>query len=133
MIAPRKLLCCLALLSAGCTYLTPYKLEIQQGHVLDDAGIAKLKAGMSKTQVSQVLGTPLLTDVFHQNRWDYVHYLRKRGRMTAEKKLTLIFEDEKLARLEGAGVAQLAPAEKPPAATPEDTPRMREPPPETKQ
>jgi outer membrane protein assembly factor BamE len=95
----------------ACTYLTPYKIEIQQGHVLDDAELAKLKRGMSRNQVAQVLGTPLLTDVFHGERWDYIHYVRKRGRMTAQKKLTLIFAEDKLARLEGDGAPPLAPPE----------------------
>jgi outer membrane protein assembly factor BamE len=95
----------------ACTYLTPYKLEIQQGHVLEDKDLVKLKQGMSRNQVAQVLGTPLLIDVFHAERWDYIHYVRKRGRMTAQKKLTLIFADDKLARLEGEPAPSLAPAE----------------------
>ncbi len=77
---------------------------------MTDEALAKLRSGMTKNQVSQVLGTPLLNDVFHANRWDYVHYVRRRGNMIDQKHIALIFEDEKLARLEGTGAPALAPA-----------------------
>ena len=101
----------LMLCAGACTYLTPYRLEIQQGHVMTDEALAKLRSGMTKNQVSQVLGTPLLNDTFHANRWDYVHYVRRRGNMIDQKHMALIFEDEKLARLDGSGAPALAPAE----------------------
>ena len=110
------------LIASACTYLTPYKLPIQQGNIVESESLAKLKSGMSKNQAAQVLGTPLLNDIFHANRWDYVHYLNKRGRMSEQKHVALIFEDEKLARLVGDAVPALepmaAPAEPPPAAEP---------------
>ena len=108
------------LFASACTYLTPYKLPIQQGNIVESESLSKLKSGMSKNQAAQVLGTPLLNDIFHANRWDYVHYLNKRGRMSEQKHVALIFEDEKLARLVGDAVPALepmaAPAEPPPAA-----------------
>ena len=108
------------LLVTACTYLTPYKLPVQQGNIVESESLSKLKSGMSKNQAAQVLGTPLLNDIFHANRWDYVHYLNKRGRMSEQKHVALIFEDEKLARLVGDAVPALepmaAPAEPPPAA-----------------
>lgn len=102
----------------ACTFLTPYRLEIQQGHVMTDEAMGKLRAGMTKNQVSQVLGTPLLNDVFHANRWDYVHYVSRRGNMKDQKHVALLFEDEKLARLEGPGAAALAPLDPVPDALP---------------
>ena len=59
-------------LTAACSALTPYKLPIQQGNIVSSEAVAKLKSGMSKNQVAQALGTPLLNDLFHANRWDYV-------------------------------------------------------------
>jgi outer membrane protein assembly factor BamE len=98
-----------ALFATACTYLTPYKLPIQQGNIVESESLTKLKAGMTKNQAVQVLGTPLLNDLFHANRWDYVHYLNKRGRMSEQKHVALIFEEEKLARLVGDGVPELTP------------------------
>lgn len=99
----------LALFFNACTYLTPYKLPIQQGNIVESESLTKLKSGMSKNQAAQVLGTPLLNDIFHASRWDYVHYLNKRGRMSEQKHVALIFEEEKLARLVGDGVPALEP------------------------
>jgi outer membrane protein assembly factor BamE len=113
----------LALLGA-CQALTPYQVEIQQGNIITDEGLKKLRTGMSKNQAALALGTPLLNDVFHANRWDYVHYVKKRGKMTGQKHVALIFDGEQLARLEGAGVAPLAPEEKPPQS---DAPMPAEP------
>lgn len=94
-------------LIAACSALTPYKLPIQQGNIVSAEAVGKLKSGMSKNQAAQALGTPLLNDLFHANRWDYVHYLSKRGTMSAKNHVSLIFEDEKLARLVGEGVPAL--------------------------
>ena len=110
----------LVVLIAACTTLTPYKLPIQQGNIVSDESLTKLKSGMTKNQAAQVLGTALLNDVFHANRWDYVHYLSKRGNMSEKHHVALIFEDEKLARLVGEGVPALEPmaATELPAAAP---------------
>ena len=113
-------------LIAACSALTPYKLPIQQGNIVSAEAVAKLKSGMTKNQAAQVLGTALLNDIFHANRWDYVHYLSKRGNMSAKNHVALIFEDEKLARLVGEGV----PALEPMAAT--ELPATKPAPPEAK-
>ncbi len=107
--------------AAGCSALTPYKLPIQQGNIVSAEALAKLKSGMSKNQAAQILGTPLVNDVFHANRWDYVHYLNKRGKMSEQNHVALIFEEEKLARMVGDGVPVLAPMAEPelPTAEPE--------------
>ncbi len=105
----RFLSLCLIILLTACSTLTPYKLPIQQGNIVAPDSLAKLKSGMTKNQVAQVLGTPMVNDVFHANRWDYVHYLAKRGKMTEQNHVALIFQEERLTQLVGAGVPALEP------------------------
>src|SRR5678815_1208073 len=78
-----------ALLLAGCSSLqssqgflsriTPYRLEIVQGNVVTQEQAAQIKPGMNRAQVRDILGSPLLTDPFHADRWDYVFSIRRRG------------------------------------------------------
>lgn len=79
-----------------------YKMTVQQGNILSEEMIDRLEPGMNKRQVTFLLGTPLLTDFFHANRWDYT-YTIKRGHQAMEKRtLTLYFDkDEVLSRIEG--------------------------------
>jgi outer membrane protein assembly factor BamE len=67
--------------------------------------VAKLKPGMTKAQVRFVMGTPLITDAFHANRWDYVYRFQKAGKLMEERKLALFFDRELLQRVEGDVVA----------------------------
>ena len=85
--------------------LTPYKIDIQQGNVVNQEMVAKLKPGMTKAQVRFILGTPLITDAFHANRWDYVYRYQKAGKLMEERKLALFFDQELLQRVEGDVVA----------------------------
>lgn len=95
------------LLLAGCSGvptlpgITPYKMDIQQGNYVTQQMVAKLKPGMTRSQVRFILGTPLIVDMFRTNRWDYVYIYEKRGQVTEQRKITVIFEDDKLARVEG--------------------------------
>jgi len=93
--------------------LTPYKIDIQQGNVVTQDMVAKLKPGMTKAQVRFVLGTPLITDAFHANRWDYVYRYQKAGKLTEERKLALFFDQELLQRVEGDVVAASPATEEP--------------------
>jgi outer membrane protein assembly factor BamE len=97
----KTLLLSLCLVSASCSYLAPYKLEFQQGNVVTQETVSKLKPGMTKSQVGFLLGTPLLTDTFHRNRWDYVYYIRHRSTLRDRRAIALFFEDDKLTRIEG--------------------------------
>jgi outer membrane protein assembly factor BamE len=81
--------------------LTPYKIEIQQGNYVTQEMVSKLKPGMSKSQVRFALGTPLVTDAFHADRWDYVYQLQKGGRTVEERRIAVIFKEDKLLRIEG--------------------------------
>jgi outer membrane protein assembly factor BamE len=78
-----------------------YKMTIQQGNVVTPEQVAQLQPGMNKRQVRFLLGTPLLTDFFNSDRWDYV-YTMKQGRKPEERrKLTVFFQDDALVRVEG--------------------------------
>jgi outer membrane protein assembly factor BamE len=85
--------------------VAPYRIDIQQGNFISQEMVANLKPGMSKEQVRLTLGTPLLTDIFHADRWDYVYYREKPGAKREQRKLTVFFEDGKLTRLDGDVVA----------------------------
>jgi len=89
------LLC--AWLLAGC-FLKPHKIDVQQGNYLDQATILKLKPGMTRSQVRFLLGTPLIADPFHPERWDYMFIDRKAGKLKEERRLTLSFDGDKLTR-----------------------------------
>jgi outer membrane protein assembly factor BamE len=78
-----------------------YRIDVQQGNVITQEQVDQLQPGMSRRQVRFIMGTPLVADVFHKDRWDYL-YLMKPGRgQPLEKRLTLYFENDRLGRLEG--------------------------------
>jgi len=78
-----------------------YKMPVQQGNIVTKDMLDALEIGMTKAQVRFLLGTPLLTDMFHSDRWDYT-YTMKRGHKPMEKKpLTLFFQDDALVRVQG--------------------------------
>lgn len=80
----------------------PYRIEIQQGNFVSQDMVSKLKLGMSKDQVRFVLGTPLITDSFHADRWDYVFRRQRANSNELEhRKIAVFFEDGKLKRIEG--------------------------------
>ena len=89
------LLAAVAALLTGC--VTSYKAEIQQGNAVTQEMINKLKPGMTRSQVRFVLGTPLITDPFHPDRWDYYYSLRRINEETTEaRRLTVIFNNDVL-------------------------------------
>lgn len=83
-----------------------YKQDIQQGNVLDDDDVSRLEIGMTKRQVQVLLGSPSVTSPFHENRWDYVNTFSPRGTNKVKRVLTLRFEDDRLAELEGSFLDQ---------------------------
>lgn len=78
-----------------------YKLDINQGNYVTQDQVDKLKVGQTRQQVRIALGTPLVTDAFHANRWDYVYEFRRQGRMLEHRQFTVYFVDDRLARWEG--------------------------------
>jgi len=81
--------------------ITPYRMEIQQGNFVSQEMVSQLKPGMTKDQVRVTLGTPLLTDIFHGNRWDYVYWKEDAAGRREQRKLAVYFEDGKLTRVDG--------------------------------
>lgn len=96
-----------AFLVSGCSWTNPikrmgaYKIDIQQGNAVTSEMLAKLKPGMTPSQVRFVLGTPLVVDPFHSNRWDYVYQLELAGTLKESRRVTVIFEDDRLKGIEG--------------------------------
>jgi outer membrane protein assembly factor BamE len=86
---------CLALSSC---FLKPHKIDVQQGNYLDEQMISRLKPGMTRSQVRFLLGTPLIADPFHPERWDYLFLDRREGKLVRDRRLTVWFEGDKLAR-----------------------------------
>jgi len=105
----RALAAIAALLLVSCGFaglpmpdISPYRIEIQQGNFVSPDMVAQLKIGMSKDQVRFVMGTALITDSFHADRWDYVFRRQKaNSRELEQRKLALFFDDGKLTRIEG--------------------------------
>ncbi|HTP95688.1 MAG TPA: outer membrane protein assembly factor BamE [Burkholderiales bacterium] len=121
MRSARFVLLCVAAL-AGCSGvpslpgLSAYKIDVQQGNVVTQDMVAKLKPGMTKAQVRFALGTPMIVDAFHSDRWDYVYRLEKGGKLLEHRKITAVFDDDKLTRIEGDVVPMAAGADAAPAA-----------------
>jgi outer membrane protein assembly factor BamE len=90
-------------LAAGCSggKIGPYRIDVQQGNALDQESVARLKPGLSHSQVRFLLGTPLVVDPFRNDRWDYVYLYYKSGSLTEQKRISLFFEGDTLARIEG--------------------------------
>ncbi len=81
--------------------IKPYKLDVQQGNVVTSKMLLQLRPGMTKSQVRFIMGTPLLQDSFHGNRWDYVYQLRENGKIIEQRRVILDFENELLKSVRG--------------------------------
>ena len=81
----------------------PYRPDIQQGNFVSQEMVAQLKPGMTQDQVIFLLGTPLLTDVFHANRWDYAFRLQKGNGEITTSRVTVFFKDKLVSSFEGGG------------------------------
>ena len=111
----------LGLLTAGCQYVPtipligPHKIDIQQGNYVTQEMVDKLKPGMTRSQVRFALGTPLIADPFHADRWDYVYVYETKGRLFAKRRIVVVFKDDALVGIEGDVVPRGAAGE--PAST----------------
>jgi len=81
--------------------IKPYKLDVQQGNVVTSKMLLQLRPGMTKSQVRFIMGTPLLQDSFHGNRWDYVYQMRENGKIIEQRRVILEFESELLKSVRG--------------------------------
>ncbi|HEY7985765.1 MAG TPA: outer membrane protein assembly factor BamE [Methylophilaceae bacterium] len=98
----------LALLITGCAAyspnlpsIKPYKLDIQQGNVVTPKMMLQLRPGMTKAQVSFIMGTPLLTDSFHGDRWDYFYQMIRDGKVLDQRRIILEFDGDTLKHVHG--------------------------------
>lgn len=94
-------------LMAACSYkpafINEYKIDVQQGNVLTQEMVAQLKPGQTRDQVRFILGSPVITDIFHQQRWDYVYrYQSGQTGKVESRQLVVFFDAEgRLARVSG--------------------------------
>lgn len=90
--------------SGGITsYLTPHRIDIRQGNMVTQEMVSQLKPGQTKDQVRFILGTPMVADMFHADRWDYVYrFVPGRNPEDVQKRhLVVLFENGKLVRVDG--------------------------------
>ncbi|MCL2876877.1 MAG: outer membrane protein assembly factor BamE [Betaproteobacteria bacterium] len=86
----------------ACSFFAPYRIDIRQGNHIDETMLAQLKPGMTREQVRFALGSPLVADVFHSDRWDYIYRFRSgRGSKIEQRTVSVFFVDDKLDRVEG--------------------------------
>jgi outer membrane protein assembly factor BamE len=101
-----------ALLMVGCSTIedpvakairkvTPYRVEVVQGNFVSKEQVQALRPGMGRNQVKDILGTPLVTSLFHAERWDYAFTIRRQGAQPQQRRLSVFFKGDVLDRLEG--------------------------------
>ncbi|MCU0773010.1 MAG: outer membrane protein assembly factor BamE [Ideonella sp.] len=83
--------------------LTPYRMEIVQGNVVTREQAALVRPGMTRAQVRDVLGSPLLASAFHADRWDYVFTIRRQGAEPQVRRVLVRFEGDRLASIDTGG------------------------------
>jgi outer membrane protein assembly factor BamE len=95
----------IVLVLAGCgssvPVIKPFKMEIQQGNVVTSKMLLQLRPGMTKSQVKFIMGSPLIVDSFHKNRWDYFYQLRQAGKVVEQRRVILDFDKELLVKVRG--------------------------------
>ena len=85
---------CVAVLLSGCVY----RVDVQQGNLLEADDVASVKPGMTRSQVRFLLGTPVVADQFHQSRWDYIYFARQGRSREAERHWLIVWFDGDLVR-----------------------------------
>ena len=80
--------------------ITPYHIEVVQGNVVTKEQIARVSPGLTRAQVRDIMGSPLLTDAFHGDRWDYVFTIRRQGTEPQQRTIVLRFDGDKLKSVE---------------------------------
>lgn len=102
--------CCASLVACGsfngasnrlATAITPYRVEVVQGNFVSKEQVEALRPGMARAQVRDILGSPLVTSVFHADRWDYVFTIRRQGIEAQSRKLTVFFKGDELEKFDG--------------------------------
>ena len=94
--------CIASLSTTACSrYHLTHKIDVQQGNVITQDEVNQLEPGMSRRQVQYVMGSPMIADVFHQDRWDYIYMFQPGYGEMLEERVTLYFENDQLSRVSG--------------------------------
>ncbi len=95
--------CIATLVTAACSrFHIPHRIDIQQGNVVTQEKVNKLEPGMNRNQAQFIMGSPMIIDVFHEDRWDYIYYLKPGYGDLSEERVTLFFENDSLVRIDGS-------------------------------
>ncbi|MFC3156216.1 outer membrane protein assembly factor BamE [Gilvimarinus japonicus] len=103
------LLVCLISVLAGCQYFQfpgVHKINIQQGHILTEEMISQLEPGLNKRQVRYILGTPLIDDIFNDDRWDYYYSLKMGDGRFFKRTLTVYFDGDSMTHFTGENLPE---------------------------
>ena len=95
--AIRRLVLLLPLALAACVY----RVDVQQGNLLKDKDVLQVEVGMTRSQVQFLLGTPMVADSFHRDRWDYAYYLRKGRSPDIQRRwIVVYFESDRVSKID---------------------------------
>ena len=93
----RRLILLAPLALAACVY----RVDVQQGNLLKDKDILQVEVGMTRSQVQFLLGTPMVSDSFHRDRWDYAYYLRKGRSSDVQRRWVVVyFENDRVSKID---------------------------------
>lgn len=90
-----------SLLASACSFPGVYKMRVPQGNIVKQDMLDQLETGMTKRQVRFIMGTPMVTDSFNDQRWDYIFLVQHGKKTLIEERIAVIFEDDKLISVEG--------------------------------
>jgi outer membrane protein assembly factor BamE len=91
----------LSLVACASRWHIVHHINVQQGNVVTEDMVKQLKTGMNRSQVQFIMGTPLVVDTFHQQRWDYIYYFKPGYGKPTEQKVTLLFDHDTLTSIQG--------------------------------
>lgn len=87
------------------SYITPYRIDVRQGNWVNQEMVSQLKPGQTRDQVRFILGSPLVADMFHADRWDYIYRFQPGHGEAEQRRLVVFFQDDKLVRVAGDVIA----------------------------
>ena len=88
-----------------------YRVDVQQGNLLKDKDILQVEVGMTRSQVQFLLGTPMVSDSFHRDRWDYAYYLRKgRSPDVLRRWVVVYFDNDRVSKIDREVTLQPSPS-----------------------